>query len=45
METRDTPTGAPEEEDRRSKVLAEYRTTLLQHKEADAKVRSCVLLE
>jgi len=34
------PTGAPPEEDRRSKVLAEYRTTLLQHKETDAKVRS-----
>eukprot|EP00966_Prymnesium_polylepis_P122125 2822989-Prymnesium_polylepis.1 len=33
------PTGAPDD-DRRSKVMAEYRTTLLQHKETDAKVRS-----
>jgi len=37
----DIPTGtAPAEDDRRSKVLAEYRKTLLQHKETDAKVRS-----
>ena len=41
MSSDDTATGAaPEQEDRRSKVLAEYRTTLLQHKETDAKVRS-----
>jgi len=45
----ETPAPAPEtpaapaippEEDRRNKVLAEYRKMLLQHKETDAKVRS-----
>ena len=34
------PTEEQIAEDRRSKVLAEYRKTLLQHKEIDAKVRS-----
>ena len=33
-------TAAPATEDRRSAALAEYRKTLLQHKETDAKVRS-----
>lgn len=36
----DIATGAAPEDDRRSKVLSEYRTILLQHKETDAKVRS-----
>jgi len=36
----ETPSPTAEAEDRRTKVLAEYRKTLLQHKEVDAKVRS-----
>lgn len=37
MEGGEQPTGGDE---RRSKVLAEYRSTLLHHKETDAKVRA-----
>ena len=48
METDASPSASPApapapapnpEEDRRSKVLADYRKVLLQHKETDGKVR------